>query len=392
MLTDSDRLLIAAATDGPVPPEQAAPLARLLATSSAARLLATELVADRRRLAELPRLAAPAGFAGQMDADLPIIRPSLPLVVSRRPAWLPYATAAGVFLALAAGAYQLTGRRDQPGPAVAAGPPPTVRIAPARATRPEPLPVPQPDPEPVPVIAARTVPTTSELAPAPRPVGPPALFAAGLFREIEPPAEVSARLPLLSPVGDLDTADVRTRTVATWGSSPAVRLDLFVPDVSAALPAVQAVAKACGWTVSTDATAQALLKAKQPATFALYADAVTAEDGGQLLAGLAAEQRGGTKLGHAHLSAASPADLREMKDLLGGEAKPPARPTKDDSTIGQVVKQFAGKRPALLFAVSPPDGLPAVGSKEVRAFADSRIERKPGTIPLLVVVRPLAPN
>ena len=386
MLSDADKLLLAAALDGSVPPDQATALARLLAGSAAARALAAELTTDCRRLAGLPRLTAPAGFAARVDLALPIIRPTHPLPDRRRPAWLPYATAAGVFVGITALAYQFADRPARPGlPPVAKAPPRPKQPITAPGPNPDQEPTPQPADEPA-VVADRHTPPPHELAPTPRPATAPDLLAAGLLREIEPPAEVAARLPLLGPVGDLDSVRGQTQVQAIW-ATPAGRLDLFVPDLGTAVPAVLAVARSCGWAVGTDPAAQALLKAKQPGTFALYADAVTADEGRKFLAGLAAQQRDGTKLGTAHLSAAGTTDLREMRELFGGDPRPAAREAKDDSTIGQVVKQLTPRRPALLFALAPSAARPPVASKEVRAFADSRGERGPDAIPLLVVIR-----
>lgn len=387
MLTDADRLLIAAGVDGPLPSEQAGQLARLLAASAEARVLAAALAADRQRLAGLPSLAAPFGFTEAIDAALPIVRPSTPQPAHRRPSWLPYVAAAAIFAAIAVGTYRLTARIDRSSPAIATAPPVPPRLPEShQAKRVELLPLPRPVDEP-PAVADRVVPVPTELAPAPRPVTAPTLFAAGLFREIEPPAEVTSRLPLLGPVSDLDSADYQTRAAAMWATLPAARIDLFAPDPASALPAVQAVAKTCGWVVATDPGVTAVHKSKQPGTFALYLDAVPADNGGRFLAGLAAQQRGGGKLGSVHLSAAGSADLRELRDLFGGDVKPTARATKSDSTIGQVLKQLTPRRPALLYAISPSIARPAAGSKEVRAFADGRSERKPGNIPLLIVVR-----
>jgi hypothetical protein len=389
MLTDADKLLIAAAVDGPLPPDQAAAYAHLLAHSAEARALAGRLDADRRGVASLPRWPAPAGLAAAVDARLPIIRLSQPLPETRRPAWLPYVTAAGLLFAAGFAGYQFAGSVPGRQPPVAVKPPARPPL-PRVSSEPELAPEPQPAPEPAAVVE-RVEPKPSEVAPSPRPVAEPTLLAAGLFREIEPPAETVTRLPALGPVGELDSAEVRGRTSATWASAPAARLDLFVPDVLSAVVAVEAAAKSIGWSVSTEAAAQTLIRARQTGTFALYVDSLTGEEAGQFLAALAAQQRDGAKLGIAHLAAAGAVDLRELKELLG-EAPKPSRPAADDSTIGQVVKQLSPKRPALLYALTPPAARPPVGSKEVRVFAAGRGERKPGTIPLLVVIRPTDGN
>ena len=387
MLTDADRLLVAAATDGPLTPTDAERLGRLLVASPAARFFADQLAGDRRRLGELPHFVTPLGFAEDVLGALPIIVPARPVERPRRSAWLPVATAAGVLAAVGVLTFQLAGPRRQP--QVQQG---VARATPARPTTPpasrvEVAPEPQPAPEPGPVVAIAPAPTPeTEVAPPPRSADGPELFAAGLFTGIEPPAEVLARLPLLGPLADLDTPAGRAQATAAWATFSAARLDLFVADPAAAVPVVQEAAKSCGWAVVVDQAAQALVRARHPGTFAVYVDGLTAADGSTFLAALAAQQKGGAKLGPAHMSAFGATETKEVRDLLG-EPKRAARVPNDSSTIGQVVKQLAPRHPALLFALSPAGGRPGPASKEVRAFADGRGERLAGAIPLLLVVR-----
>ncbi|MBX7259927.1 MAG: hypothetical protein K1Y02_26470, partial [Candidatus Hydrogenedentes bacterium] len=184
---------------------------------------------------------------------------------------------------------------------------------------------------------------------------------------------------------ELISSDLHQRTTDIWANGSAVRIDLFVPDVFAALPGVQAAARGCGWAISVDANAQMLLKAKQHGAFALYLDAVSAADGGHFLTSLATQGRAGAKLGVAHLSVAGAADHREIKDLLGADPKP----TTMHPTAEQVskIKKPTPKHTALLFALTPPTARPVATSKEVRAFADGRTTRKSGAVPLIVVIR-----
>ncbi len=388
MLTEADLLLISAATDGPLTPNETERLGRLLATSPDARFLADRLVSDRRQLGELPHFVTPLGFADGVIGALPIIVPARPVDRPRRSAWLPVATAAGVLAAVGVLTFQITGpRRPQQGQQGVAKATPPARPAAPPAGRVEIAPSPQSAPEPGPVVAIAPTPArNTEVAPQPRSADGPELFAAGLFTGIEPPAEATVQLPLLSPLADLDTPSVRARATAVWATLPAARLDLFVTDPAATVPVIQEAAKSCGWAVVVDQAAQALLKAKQPGTFAVYVDGLTAADGTAFLAALAAQQKGGAKLGPAHLSAFGVADTKEVRDLLGEPKRAPREP-KDRSTIGQVVKQLVPRQPALLFALSPAGGRPGPASKEVRAFADGRGERPAGAVPLLLVIR-----
>ena len=391
MLTDAERLLIAEAVDGPLTSRRVAELGRLVAGNPAARELLDGLHADRHALHALPRLTAPDGFADEVIVRVQPASPAVRRSAGRRPAWLPYATAAGVFLAVAVASYWLTpgrgGRSEQVAKSESSPPNP----APS-PTPPERVPVPRLADPPLPDVVRVAPAPAAELAPSPRPVTPPVLSAAGLFAEIAPPAEVSTRLPVLGPVADLDSAPVQAQIVAELATLGTARIDLFSTDTATATTHVQSVAAACGLSVGVEATTRTQLKAKQPGVFALYTEATTATDVAKLLAKLAARQREGASFAAAHLTAAGTTDLRELKELFGDAKRTsPAREAKDDSTVGQVVKQLgtpAAKRPAFLFMPARP----ATGTKELRTYLDARGERKPGTVALLIVVRPVEPN
>ena len=381
MLTDPDRLLIAAAADGTATPAEAVAVARLLAGSAAARTFAARLAADRRRLGALPRLAAPAEFADRVEAALPIIRPRPSAPARRWPGWAPYAVAAGVFLAVGVGSFEFGRHTSRPAPVAAKG---ASRPAPSATvpTPPERLPFPRPAalPETEPVAVA---PAPTESAPHPRAVPTPVVSAAGLLAEVPSPAEVSVRLPVLGPVAGFAGPDAAARVEGELAALAPARLDLFAPDVAAATQALQAVGQGVGLTVAVDEGVRERLKGRAAGLVALYTESLTPLDVGRLLAALANRDRAGPPLGHAHLTAAGPADLRDLKELFGEPRS--ARDRGDGSTIGQVLKQVGrpskAGRPAVVFAWGGPAG------KQVRAFADARGERKPGTLPLLALVR-----
>lgn len=384
MLTDADRLLLAAAAGGdPLTADQAAALARLLAGSAAARRLHDRLAADRRAVGGLPLLAAPSGFAGRVADRLVIVRPAVPARRGRGADWLPYVTAAVVLLA-AGGVYLAS--RDR------AGPPPVAKVAdplqPPPAKSEPTRPAMEPDPGPVappPAVAVETRPAAPELAPAPRVVEPPAVAAAGLLNRVPLPEEGLARLPVLSPVTALDAPAIQEQLLAELSHHPVARLDLFCADPARVVPVLRAAAEAVGLRVRTEPTAADRLKAKMPVGYAFYTEALTPAEAGKLLANLAGRQRGEAGAATAHLSAAGAAETRELKELFGEPRKPAA--DKPAATIDQVMRRVNGPapaRPAILFA---PDR-PQAGSKELRAFADARGPRKPEAVPLLVVVRP----
>src|SRR5207302_7741950 len=102
---------------------------------------------------------------------------------------------------------------------------------------------------------------------------------------------VSIRLPLRATVANLDQPAHRARLAAELGRDPAYRLDLFVHDTVRAAEVFQAAAKAAGVRLTVDPVAQERIKKKLPTTWAVYTEALTADEAAAFLAKLAAQAR-----------------------------------------------------------------------------------------------------
>ncbi|MEO2091514.1 MAG: hypothetical protein ABGY75_18815, partial [Gemmataceae bacterium] len=115
MPTDNELLLLAAAVDGDLTPDQAKAVRRLLAADPAAARLFAELKADAARLKALPRRQAPAGTARRVMARVRTLPATTPArKPARRAAWVPFAVAASVLVAVSAGSFYFFAPPAQP--------------------------------------------------------------------------------------------------------------------------------------------------------------------------------------------------------------------------------------------------------------------------------------
>jgi hypothetical protein len=411
MLTDTDRQLITAAVDGELSPTDTAAFRALLTRSAEAAALYEHLAADARRLAALPRAAAPASLAPAVVARIaaqPQAEPASPRVrfATRRVGWLPYVVAASLLLTVAAGSFWLSLRpaaNQADGYAEKRLPPvEPVQPSPARPVEKfvEQLPAPHAPTPPDTRLTVRPTPAVRvpEAAPSPRTVGGgDVVFASPDSQEQLESVEI--RLPFLANVADLDQKDVQKRVRAELKRAPAFRLDLFTRDVHLATSVFQAVAPSAGVTVTMDKFARERTRKKLPAAWAIYTESLTADEIAQLLAKLAARSRAGKTPAFTigHLVAAQAAEQKDLRDLLGVEVgllkrpKPAAGPKSiADGTADQLAAALRkGGKSAILLTYLPVVGRtnPAA-SKEIRAFLERRGDRKPDAVPLLIVIRP----
>lgn len=410
MLTDADRELITAAVDGALDDRREPAFRALVADSAEAAGLFHQLQAHARRLRELRRLPAPLGLADDVRVrvrGLPDIIPSTRRrVVAGRPSWLTYSVAASLFLAVTAGSFWYVGQAGREPEARALR-----RALPATTGGSETVAAVVPQGTPVEVIAApRAVtavavlptPLFPEAAPTPRSVasgdvvgGSPAVESAAL-------TTIEVRLPLRATVADLDRADLTARVASELARDPAFRLDLFVHDPLRAAEVFQITAKAAGLDLVVDAAAQDRLKKKLPTSWAVYTEALSAEEIAGFLAQLAARTKAADPtpvFASAHLFPAQAPEQRDLRDLLGvdpglGKRTKAAVPKSVSSgTIDQVTSalQKTGDKPAIFLSFHPPAArMPAGASKEVKAYLEGRGERKPAAVPLMIVIRPVS--
>jgi hypothetical protein len=242
-----------------------------------------------------------------------------------------------------------------------------------------------------------------EEIPSPRPVTN--LNAAPLLPDAPAFDLVRVRLPFLVSVADLDRDDVQQKLVAELGRDAASRIDLFVKDAGRGGDAFLAAAKAAGVTVFADAAAAERMKRRLPGSFVVYSDGLTAAEVRDLFLKVAAEdaktmQRTFESL---HVVAATAADHKELKDVLGfdpgpwkKQATPPATEAKSvsASTADAVARAVsssgpkAAEKPAVMTTFSPAASrTPPVASKELKHYSEKRGERKPNIVPIMIVIR-----
>ena len=441
MLPDDQLQLITAAIDGELTPAEARRFRGLLESSSEARRTYARLKADSDRLRNLPRVAPPADLTARVmrkvaaltpapvkaepakqPAPTPEPRPFAPRA-RRLPAWVPAAVAASVLVGVAASSIWLFRNND---PADTAKP--NSPAAPANAELARSLPSDTERPAaPLPrvphngdVIVRNDTPSApqpheperTQVAPEPRFVQPDTFT----FPPIATPTfdQVEIRLPFLRSVADFDRAEVRQELADELARDPAFRLDLFARDTARAAEVFHAAARAAGLQVHVDATTLDRLRKRQVTAVMIYTDSLTAERLAEVFGKLAtADAKISPRVFDSlHAIPASRADERYLVETLGrdpglfkradGERRTPKPdPTKpiSDGTAQHIVDRLggggagaagpAGDRHAVLVTWAPAAGrtIPSA-SAELKQFFAKRGDRKPGVVPVVIVIRP----
>ena len=214
-----------------------------------------------------------------------------------------------------------------------------------------------------------------EVVPAPRPVNN---FNASPLIPDSPPFDlVQVKLPFLVPLADMDRDDVQKKLADELGREPASRIDLFVKDTGRAAEAFLGVARVGGLAVFTDAAAHDRMKRRQPGSFVVYADSLTASEVRDLIVKLAAEDAKATQrtFDSVHVNGATAGDQKDLKDVLGfdpGPWKRPAAATPEPKSIsantGDAVAKSvstsgprAGEKSAVLMPFGPVAGRTPAG-------------------------------
>jgi hypothetical protein len=423
MLPDPTLQLLTAAADGELTPRQERQLRRLLDESADARAVYDRLRSDSRRLRALPKVNPPADLKDRVVARLlestPLSIPAgRPIVLrpthtaSRRP-WVPVAVAASLLLAITGGTFLIAkkaGHRpgNHNGNGIA-GNRPTADAAHAAAVNAlprdngklpsTPLPAePKPETNSVAVADPPAPETVTPPVPSPRPapVQPKKDPFAAPFTADNPAMQaVPVRVPFLLPVADLDREDVRQKFVTEVGRDPASRLDLFVKDAAKGVEHFQAAAKAAGLHVHADGPGLAMVKRKDVKAVLVYTDALTPAELRDLFARLSKD----ATFDSLHVFSVNTADHQELQKVLGTDPlpkKPAGEAPKGVSanTADQVARTVGtpagrtGEKHAVLVPYYPPQFRvnPAM-SRELKQFLDRRGDRRPGAVPVMIVIR-----
>lgn len=412
MLREDERTLIASGVDGPLIGAVAAQFRDLIANNPEANAFYHSLVSDRDRLTALPKWPAPYSIAQNISQRIyPKVIPSTTLLKTprRTAAWLPYAFAASVFVAVAAGSFLVfqedSTRRDiaerkerssLPGVHL---PLPDRGNTFAAANREE---LPGPDSEQLPLPSHTTI-ANRETKPESKPEKSPSTnsnewLTARIASEIPKLESVSARLPYLFNMTEASQADTKKRFVEEYFANTAVRLDLFVRDVPKAMEVFQNAAKSSGMAIVTVPLTSEQLKRKLPITIAVYTESLTANEHVAFLAKLATSTGAAQTFAQGHLISATASDSRDLKALFGIDPGLGKRPTSEEAsepsiasgTLGSVKQAIAKDTPksALVTTFGPTVArMNPTHSQEIKTFFDKRGERPASAIPALIVIR-----
>jgi negative regulator of sigma E activity len=434
MLPEHYRERLTAAIDGELSAAERSALRRLLRDSAEARELFARLKQDAQRVRGLKPVRPPSDIASevvQAIADRALSPTPLPPHRSRRwlgwtnpAAWATISAAAAILLSVGVGTYlYFVGIKHQP-----PGSPNNL----ARQHAPE-----QADTRVLPRDAGEAVvsPSVPERGPAPRdkaieiarndrPELLPDPRVAPMEAPLTNPAAledhhilqvIPGRMPLILPLHDLDQAYPKRRLREELGKDEIIRLDLFCKDSTRGAELLQAVMKARGQYVIVEAQAADRLKKKQQIEYLFYTEAMTAKEVTALLEQLGLEDKkaeqkksGEGQFDNFVLAPFQAADLEKLARLLGvptSQLKPPAR-KEAGVDIRRPISENTGAALADALSKSSPSAknggkltlvLPfslAAGdphrSKEIKQFLEKRGERKAGTTPLMLVLKPLS--
>lgn len=414
MLTESEQLLIAAAVDGDLTPAEAKAFDRLLAAKPDAGVLLRRLKANAARLAALPKRRAPDALAAKVMARVRPVSPARKPAPARTRSLLPFAIAASLFLAVTAGSFlffygkdtatdEQAQRNQLPPSGTGAVPPdvPTVEpVAFAKAGAGEDgTSKPAADGGGFAKLPPAEPPATA-LVQAPKPLTPEEveLIGSALMIESKPLRQIDPALPLLFPALELDKDDPQARMKKELAKDAGFRLNLFSKNTVAAVEQVQTAAKSVGVHVFVEGTTAERIKKPMALPYAVYVENLTADELAALFAALSkhvnTQSRPETVLGSAHFIPADANEQKDLKELLGLDwpqakaAKPGDGKSVSEGTLKEVVASVKKPGDKAAVVVTYAARLNAGKSSEAKQFLDKRGERKAGTVPLLIVIRP----
>jgi len=425
MLTNPERLLISGAVDGELTRAEREEFLNLVATRPEARTLFVQLQSDAARLRALPVSRAPKRIAQNVLAHISTLpTPAAPVrrtVKRKSNVWLPYAVAASVLFAVTIGSFSYFNTQDEQKRSDQIArlmpthqPLPHHRDTPTEADYVSAKPIaPSPNIHTIPPIEilpvprngevlaqAPSTPNLLEIAPSPRPAGGE-VVGFGIIENAKPLTEIDLRLPFTTNASDFHTIESQERLAKELALDPAYRLDLFTKDPPAGIKTLTAALKGVGIPLVVDVTTQERINKKMAVSLAIYIEGLTPAEIAKMLetVGKAVENSKVPPLDRANLVPAGMHDQKDLKQLFGVELNLQREAESTNTvgksiakeTIGQIVsslKKTVEKQAILLTYLPPNFRSSPMFSKEVKAFLDRRPERKSGTTPLLIVLRP----
>jgi hypothetical protein len=417
MLGDYETQLIVAAVDGEMSAEERRAFSQLVDRSPAAAELYDALLRDRDQFTAIPRSPIPPALAAALaDAvsKLPVAVPRAPAPMPMRsPRWVHAALAASFLVAVASGTYwyvagsvapQLAKRQIQQLPKD--GP----VFVPKSIAKPEPVNAHSSE-EPIApagnAVQASDSAVASKSDPAPEPMPSPSpepdrVLAAPVGNDVKAFDRVELKLPILASFADFANEDAQGNLKKNLARDSATRIDLFAKDTAKAAEALVAGAKKVNLEIQIETVANERMKRRMPSAWWIYTEALTPDEIARWFAETAAAENAAIptdrSLGNVHAIPAGPLEQKDALSLIGvdlGLARKPGTPS--DHISSKTIDQVAGSlrkteqpKPGVLVTYLPP--LVRVHpqlSKDIKQFNELRGSRKPGTVPLVVVVRPV---
>jgi hypothetical protein len=204
------------------------------------------------------------------------------------------------------------------------------------------------------------------------------------------------RVPFLVPVAELGREDTRQRLVVELGREADARVDLFVKDTVRGVDQFQAAAKAAGLNLHVDAAGLAQVRQKNVKAVLVYTDALTAAELRDLFARFAPD----AAFDSLHVTPIDRADHAELQKVLGTDPlpkKPAGEAAKGGSVSSNTADHVArtvgtpaaaaGKHAVLMPYYPPSLRVSPAMSRELKQFLDRRGDRKPGGVPVMIVIR-----
>jgi hypothetical protein len=347
----------------------------------------------------------------------------------RAPRWLPAALAASLLLAVSGTSFWFFNRGDakqrtfaqrspnRPPPATQQGAndPEWAKWLPAE-TGPRPV-APAPslihtqethvariDPESADPNAGN--PETVVLAPVPRLAVNPALMGSEVRPGPEPLSLLNIPIPFLKPLDEFNREDVRKQLQDELGRDPAFRIELFTRHMPRSVEWFRNAGKSAGINLIVDPVTLDRVSKGQATSVVVYVECLTPAEVVDLLAKLAAEDAKLSPHGFesVHCVPMVASDNDALKGIFGldlgvfkrpNAEKPVPDPNKpiNAGTVDQIVKSLSagkqGEKNAMLMTWAPAMARTIPGtSAELKQFLTKRGDRKPSTIPVMIVIRP----
>jgi hypothetical protein len=389
MLSERVQELLSAAVDGELTPRQREAVDQMLAESSEARELYHEMKRDAERLQHMRRIRLsqdfPAIILNRVAEKKPAPARSQGSIARWMPVWANSVAAAAVILAVC-GATTLVviwneqqkknaiAKHEKNLPEKAQAPKPVdvaIAIKPANNNvadenaRVEKVPF-------LPAELAQDTPAPSQVKPdVQTPSLSPGTAPTPPLTKVDPP-----KLPPILSMKDLDQPAVRQKLLDALKSDPLVQIDLFCKDSSKATEKLQNAFK--GQKVVVDAVAQECMRLKvAKVQYFFYVENLTPEELDRILQAVAAEERKSEPKQFDKL-VLKPFAASLLKPLLGVD------PKWLQSKSAPATKAY--ENIVLVLAGGKVSSSPAT-SKEIKHFVETRRERKPGSVQVLISVR-----